>query len=85
MYERIIFLQGEAAEETLNLYRDQDVDAVIDHLSQWHYPGEHEVNEDLGAGTQDTVIKSGGYVLSINTWVGYVGLSYSIEYKETKQ
>lgn len=76
--ERVVFMQGQYAEEALELYNEHGVTALFNHLVQWHYPGEHEITDELGAGTTDRIIKIGNYVLTINSRVGYCGLEHII-------
>lgn len=76
--ERIIFLQGDSAIEALEIYNEEGIDAAFAYLSEWHYPGEHETSDTLGAGTSDCVYKSAEYVLTVNESLGYIGLEYVI-------
>ena len=77
--ERIVFMQGQEAEEALNIYDEEGVTALFSHLIQWHYPDErYETSEELGAGVSDRIIQVGNYVLTINSRVGYCGLEHII-------
>ena len=40
-YERIVFFQGDDADEWLELLDDQGEQPVVDALMEWHHPGEH--------------------------------------------
>jgi hypothetical protein len=78
-FENVIFFQDEAAEEALSILNRDGEDAALAHLAQWHYPGEHETRTgDAGFGTDDDVYEKDGYILSWNSRVGYIGLSYRI-------
>ena len=74
--------QGDNADEALAIYDEQGARAAIHHLSQWHYPGEHDSSDELGHGERDTVVKHAGYVLTVNTGIGYIGLEFDTTYKE---
>lgn len=76
-YERVVFMQDDEADEVLRVLDEQGEEAAIEHLSQWHYPGEHDGDDELAAGSSDDVYTSDdGYVLTWNTRLGYVGLEY---------
>lgn len=77
--ERIIFLQGEEANEALDIYREQGLDAVFEYLSQWHYPGEHETANEFSAGLSDRVFNQDEYRLTVNANLNYIGLEYCSE------
>ncbi len=75
MIERIVFMQGEEAEEPLRILDEQGEEAAIEYLAQWHFPGEHETSETPGAGSDDDVYRAeDGFRLSWNTRLGYIGL-----------
>ena len=78
VYERVIFLQGNSADEALEIYNQHGAEAALLYLEQWHYPGEHETATELGAGTSDRVYEIAGYILTVNTRVGYIGLEYEV-------
>lgn len=74
--ERVVFMQGNEADEALNIYHEEGVSALLNHLIQWHYPGEHEISNELSAGASDRIIQVGNYVLTINSRIGYCGLEH---------
>lgn len=78
-YENIVFIQGEQANKPLKILDEQGVTELLNYLSQWHYPGEHDTSSEPGNGTTDRVIEINGYLLTINTRFGYVGLKSKIE------
>ena len=77
--ERIIFIHDyeEAGSEALRILDDDGEEAAIRYLSQWHYPGEHEIADALAAGTSDDAYHdSNGYVLTYNRGLGYIELEF---------
>lgn len=74
--ERIIFLQGDAANEALEIYDKHGFEGALQYLDQWYYPNEHETSDTLAAGALDTVYEISDYVLTVNTNLGYIGLEY---------
>lgn len=77
--ERIIFLQGDAANEALEIYDKNGCEGALQYLDQWYYPGEHDTASELSHGTKDTVYYISDYVLTVNTALNYIGLEYIIE------
>jgi hypothetical protein len=78
MIERIIFLQGDHANESLDIYKNQGIKALLEHLIQWHYMGEHEVSDEHSHGAYDRVFSMDGYLITVNTVLGHVGLEYKL-------
>ena len=79
-YENIVFAQGDDADEPLEILDSEGPWAAVDYLQEWHYPGEHEINDELQAGGSDEVYRTAeGYVLTWNTGLGYIGLEYEID------
>lgn len=74
--ERVIFLQGEDADEALKIFNNDGVRALFNHLSQWHYPEEHETSDNFGHGLSDATYRIDDYMLSVNIPLNYVGLEY---------
>ena len=77
--ERIIFLQGDAALEALDLYENKGCEGALQYLDQWTDLGNHETSDKLGQGDSDKVYTISDYVLSVNTSFGYIGLEYITE------
>lgn len=77
-YARIVFMQGEEAEEPLRILDEDGTKAAIDYLAQWDN-GDEDVHSSSSAGTSDTVIAKGRYVLSFNRYIGYIGLERKIK------
>ena len=77
--ERITFMHDyeESGAEAFKILDKEGEDAVVAYLSDWHYPGEHEVAEALAAGSSDDQYHDGnGYVLTYNRGLGYIGLEF---------
>lgn len=79
-YENVVFLQGDDAAEALQIFNNQGVDALLQYLTQWHYPGEHEVVQEVGSGSTDEVIEKDGYIINVNPRYDYVGLTYDLSH-----
>jgi hypothetical protein len=85
LIERVVFLSGDDANDAIQLLDEEGVERVIDHLSNWHYPGEHETSYEFGHGTSDDVYYScnfsnapRNYVLSVNHGLHYISLEYIV-------
>lgn len=83
-YERVVFFQeSESSEEFFDILDDDGIEAALDYMKQWHYPGEHETENELGAGAMDTVYQTpDGYVLSYHRGLDYAGLEFDTEVDE---
>jgi hypothetical protein len=76
-WERVVFLQGEEADEALAVLDERGEEAALSYLADWHYPGEHETADEPGAGSSDDVYDDGtGYRLTYNRGLGYIGLEW---------
>ena len=82
--ERIVFLQGQAAEEALNIYKNTGSEGALQYLDQWTDLGNHETSDSLSHGSSDSVYYISDYVLSVNTNLNYIGLEYITERGEKK-
>lgn len=79
-YENVVFAQSDDADEPLEILSEKGEEEAIEYLAQWHYPGEHETNDELQAGSSDTVFESDdGYILTYNNGLGYIGLEFDTE------
>jgi hypothetical protein len=77
--EKIVFMQGQDADEALDIYNNEGTAELFTYLLQWHYPNErYETSGELSAGTSDRVIQIGNYVLTINSRIGYCGLEHIV-------
>ena len=75
-YENVVFMQGDDAIEPLNILDEKGVDAALDYLKQWHQPGIHSTENEIGCGTSDEKYEKDGYIMCWNAPLGYIGLVY---------
>lgn len=74
-YQRIVFMQGEEAEEALRILDEAGEEQAMDYLAQWdNGDGGGEVTDEPASGDDDDVCEAGGYRMSYNTRLGYIGL-----------
>jgi hypothetical protein len=74
-YQRIVFLQGEEADEALAILDQHGEQAAVDYLSQWDYGEAGEEFSEPASGDDDDVYETdNGYRMSYNTRIGYIGL-----------
>lgn len=75
--ERIVFVQGDEADEPLSVLDTDGTEAAIEYLAQWHNPGEHELAQEPAAGSSDDVFETDhGFILTWNVRLGYIGLEH---------
>lgn len=78
--ERVVFMQGDDADEALAILDNKGVSAALEHLKQWHHPGEHETDDDFSTGPDDrTLATSDGYTMSWNMGLNYIGLEFEVQ------
>ena len=81
--ERIIFFQGDGANEYLDLLDRKGERAVVKQLMEYWQPGNHDLAHELSAGSSDyqEFIKVDGieFVLTYNTNLNYIGLEHIIK------
>lgn len=77
-YEDVVFMQGEEADEPLEILNSQGKDAAMEYLKQWHDSGNHMGSQELGHGTEDQTYEKDGYIMSWNSRIGYIGLQYDL-------
>jgi len=77
-YHHIVFLQEQAAEETLQIINEKGCDSAIDHLLGMYGFDYAEGTDTPSAGSGDHTYTSdcGEYLLTYNTHIGYVGLEF---------
>lgn len=80
-YEDVVFLQGDEAEEPMNILDEKGVDAALEYLKQWHYPGEHMGRKELPHGTNDKTYEKDGYIMGWNPHLPYIGLTYDTQHE----
>ena len=79
-YQRIVFAQGEDADEPLRILDEQGEAAAVEYLSQWDCgDGGGEVMDEPASGEADDVYEDEHYRLSYNTRLGYIGLEGLID------
>ena len=82
-YARIVFMQGDEAEEPLDILNRHGESAALKYLLQWDNSDYGDVDDRPGAGTGDRIYKKGDYIMNYNTRIGYIGLERVInEQKE---
>lgn len=79
-YENIVFLQGNDASPVMDILNNDGEEAALEHLKQWHYPGEHQMSDKPGRGTQDKTFEKDGYIMSWNPYLPYIGLEYDTQH-----
>ncbi len=77
-YEDVVFMQGEEADEALEILRTQGEEAALQHLMQWHQPGQHMGSAELGHGSGDQTFEKDGHIMSWNFPLNYIGLQYNV-------
>lgn len=73
---RIIFLEGQNADEALDVYRSHGCEGALQYLDQW-YSGNinhYEIFNEPAAGSNDRVYEISDYLLTVNTALNYIGL-----------
>jgi hypothetical protein len=73
---RIIFLEGENADEALDVYKNHGSEGALQFLDQW-FDGDiknYEVFNEPAAGSSDRVYEISDYLLTVNTGLNYIGL-----------
>ncbi len=79
-YERVLFTQNEQDAGDFFLILEHDgASAALDHLAQWHNPGEHETESEPSHGRDDQVYMRDGYTMSWNRALGYCALEFDTE------
>ena len=79
LIEDVVFMQGDEAQEYLDLLDNEGAEVALEKLKEWHYPNEHATRTELPNGSSDRTFKQGQYFLSWNSGLGYIGLSYIVE------
>lgn len=79
-YEDVIFMQGEEADEAMEIMNNEGKDAAMEYLKQWHQPGNHMGRNEPGHGNQDKTYSKDGYIMAWNPYLPYIGLTYDTEY-----
>jgi hypothetical protein len=82
-YSNIIFLQGDEADEVINILNKKGEQKAFDQLQEWNY-GESPIEENNSEGytpwgSRDHLYKVENYVMSYNLGIPYIGLTEVIE------
>ena len=72
-YRQIVFMQGDDADETMQILDEHGKKAALDHLLQWDN-GDGDVRSTSSAGSNDYIYKHGNYIMSYNLGLPYIGL-----------
>lgn len=78
-YEQVVYLQGEEANEAMDILNNEGKDAAMEYLKQWHQPGIHMGSNEPGHGTEDKTYEKDGYIMAWNPYLPYIGLVYDTE------
>jgi hypothetical protein len=91
-YANIVFMQGDEGRELVDSLCQvegvvahgataESITQTIEYLAQWDFgtESEYDIREEIGAGTHDTTVEEGEYVLTWNLGLGYVGLMRKME------
>lgn len=78
----VVFLQGQEADQVLDIIQAHGVDAAVEHLAQWDYGAETDsaaiangdIRDAIPAGVLDRTADSGHYTLTYNPFMGHVAL-----------
>jgi hypothetical protein len=78
----VVFLQGQEADQVLDIIQARGVDAATEHLAQWDYGEETDsaaiangdIRDAIPAGVLDRTADSGPYTLTYNPFMGHVAL-----------
>lgn len=73
-YQRIVFLQGEEADEALAILDNDGTEAAMDYLAQWDYGDAGEEFDEPSSGSDDDVYEDEHHRMSWNSRLGYIGL-----------
>ena len=79
-WEDITFVQGYEADKMLDVIIAEGAEGaerVLRHLKKRHKLGEHRTSSRMGAGIKDSAYSNGGYLMTWNSTVGYIGLEYN--------
>jgi hypothetical protein len=79
-YEDVVYMQGQEADEVMDILNNDGRDAAMEYLKQWHEPGNHMGRTELGHGTGDKTHEKDGYIMFWNPYLPYIGLTYDTEF-----
>ena len=78
----VVFLQGQDADDVLDIIEARGVDAAVEHLARWDYGQEtdstaianQDIHDVIPVGVLDKTAESGQYTLTFNPFMGHVAL-----------
>jgi hypothetical protein len=78
----VVFLQGQDADDVLDIIETHGADAAVGHLARWDYGAETDsaaitngdMHDAIPVGALDKTAESGGYTLTFNPFMGHVAL-----------
>ena len=80
-YVRIVFMQGEDAEEALGILDERGEEAAVEYLAQWDMGESRKVYDEPASGSQDSVWEDeDGYRLTWHEGLRYIGLEWIERY-----
>ena len=79
-YEEIIFLQGDDANDCLDVLNEVGNEKTIDYiLTQYDNGKDNYKTDKLPAGSSDDIYETGNYILNYNIPLNYIGLVRKIK------
>lgn len=78
-YLSIVFMQGEEANEPLEILEKHGKRKCIDFLAQWDMGDCTTIRDDPGFGTSDNMYRLGHYILNANPRLSYIGLELEVK------
>lgn len=76
IYIEIIFLQGEAASETITLLEKRGEKAALKYLKQFEQEDAEISYDEIPNGSSDQIYCQGNYVLTYSTSLEYIGQNH---------
>lgn len=80
-YENVIFLEGEGekhAHKFFEIIDERGKKAAFEFLLQWFYPGEHQILDNPGYGTDDEIYEKDDFIMFWNEPLHYAGLVHKL-------
>ena len=77
--EHLVFVQGDEAIEPLSILNTEGPEATVDYLAGWNNSKSQEEADEPAAGSSDNTYETeGGFILTWNDRLGYIGLERRI-------
>lgn len=77
-YLQIVFIQGEEANEPLDMIEEKGEEETLEYLKQWQTGDEDQVTTKEDRGLYDRTYEKDDYVMFWNPHIGYIGLDYKL-------